>query len=379
MAAPTVATAPVVNFGTLSISDLLRVNNTAVIDFGRQDVFRVIREFFAASNQIVNEQLALFSERTTERAVGVGAPVTTVVTFTDEFGVPDALKVSGAAQMGFPLQKHTLSRQWTYQWMRKHTPQEMAAQAQAAAVADVLGVQYSLRKAIFQPVNYNHVDRLYDYMVLFVKAFANADGFPIPASPNGQVFNPNTHTHYMGTVNTFPSPDDLVALTRNVREHYSTGRLVLFVEEAFGDYMNNNRLTTYTDFVPLIYPDINYATTQTFARATIEPNNAANRQIGLFQGAEVWVKPWIPANTAFAFMQGARKPVAMRIPNDMGGDNGDFRAIFDDDQYPNECEVLEREYGFGVQDRVSGAVMSYGGGTPSATYTTPAINPPAFG
>jgi hypothetical protein len=362
---------PSASFGTLSISDLLAVNSTSIIDFGREDVFRIIREYLAAVNQIVNDQLAMFTTRTTERAIGVGGPTAVVAQFTDEFGVADAQKVSGAAVLGLPLRKHQVTRQWTYQWMRKHTPQEMAAQTQAAAIADLQKVQYSIRKAFFAPTNFTSIDRLRDNMPLPVKALANADGFPIPPSPSGLVFDPTTHTHYLGTANAQPSGADLDALVRNVTEHYTTGTGYLFLPLAVGDYMLSNQ-ASYPGFAQLMYTDQKYAITGTFGTgANLEPFNNTNRQIGVYRGMEIWVKPWMPTTVVLAFVSGDMKPLAMRVPADLGGDNGDFRAIWDDDQYPTMCEVMEREYGIAVRNRVSAAVLSFGGA--DTTYVMPTI------
>jgi hypothetical protein len=358
------------SYGTLSISDLLAVNNTTIIDFGRQDVFAVIREYFAAVNAMVNEQLDMFCDRTTERAVGLGGPAAMTAHYTDEFGVDDAQKLAGPSILGIPLRKHQISLQWTGMWMRKHTPAEMAAQAQAAAIADAQKVQSALRTAIFTPTNSNFTDRLVDNMTIPVKAFANADGFPIPPSPNGDVFNAATHSHYLGTTNAQPTPGDIAALLLNVTEHRASGKLYLFVSQATGSYIMANRVATYTEFATAIFDEQIYATTITTARVPMNAINQANRMIGLYQGAEVWVKPWVPAGVIWAFIDGPIKPLAMRVPADLGGDNGDFRPIFNDEDLPLQCEVMEREYGFAPRNRTAAAVLSFAG--PDLNYVMPA-------
>lgn len=358
------------SYGTLSISDLLAVNNTAIIDFGRQEVFEVIRAYFGEISAIVNEQLGLFCERTVERAVGVAGPTNMVAQYTDEYGVADAQKIAGPSIMGFPLRKHQVALQWTYQWMRKHTPQEMAAQAQEAALADMLNVQSALRTALFTPTNVTFTDVLRDYMAIPVKALANADGFPIPPSPNGATFNPSTHTHYLGTSNATPTPSDIAALLTNVFEHQAGGRAYLYIPQAVGDTIIAGRASTYTEFAMLPFGSETYATTLTLGKGDLNPINQANRQIGWYKGAEVWVKPWVPTTVIWAFITGAGKlPLAMRVPSDLGGDNGDFRPVFNDEEFPVQCEIMEREFGFGVQNRISSAVLSFGGS--DATFVQP--------
>lgn len=359
--------------GTLSISDLLAVNNTAIVDFGRADVLKAIALYLSMVNKVVNEQLDMFSSRTIQRAIGVGTPDQLVVSMVDEFGVADAQKISGVAQIGWPLRKHQINRQWTYAWMRKHTPADLARQAQGAAIADLNMVQYWLRKAIFGPTNATFTDNLVDNMSVFVKAFANADGFPIPAAPNGTLFNAATHTHYVGSANALPSDAELSILLANVTEHFSSGAAFLFVTQALGDALIAGAGSTYPNFVKRTYADQTKPIGSTFELdgGGLDVFNPTNRQIGVFKGANVWVKPWCPPLAVWAWIMTQEKPLAFRIPTDAGGDNGDFRPIFDDDYIPLVCESMEREYGLGVQNRVAGAVLSYAGA--DTTYVMPAI------
>lgn len=365
------ATPPSGGYGNLSIADLLAVNNTAVIDFGREPVFATIKAYYAETNAVLTEQLEMFTEKTTDRARGVGGPATITAKYTDEWGVDDSQKISGAAQLGFPLRKSQVVRGWTNQWMRKHTPADLANQAIGASQADVTKVQAAIRRAVFYPLNTVFVDNLVDYMSVYVKAFANADGFPIPATPSGVLINAATHNHYAGTTNVWPSVPDLDALINNVTEHTSGGKLYLFVPMSLGNYMYANRTAIYTDFSPLTYPNVIYGANLTVGDGVFNVDNPNNRRIGIYKGAEVWVKPWVPDLVTFSFVAGTQKPIAWRVPADLGGDNGDFRPVFDDEEFPLACEILEREFGFGVQNRVGGALLSYAG--PDTNYVTPAV------
>lgn len=368
------AAPPYAASGTLGLADLLRVNNTPVIDFGEERVFLSIANYLREYSALVNENLDTFTFRTTKRVRGVGAPVLLQPTFTDEYGVPDVKKVAGAGQLGFPLIKHTFAMQWTYQWMRQHTPADMAMQAQAAANGDMKALQGKLASAIFSPTNYTFTDTLVDLMPVYVKAFCNADGFPIPASPSGLTFDATVHTHYTAVNSTWPAVADIDALLNNVSEHYTSGKLVMYVPMSFGNYLYSNRAATYTDFAPLTYTDQSYAVTLTLGIGTLNPFNAQNRQIGVYKGAAVWVKPWVPDGYIFLANNGSEaetKPIAMRVPLGLGGDNGDFRPIFKSAGFPTSVEILERQYGFGVNDRTAGAVLQFNGG--STTYGAPTL------
>ena len=366
------AQTPYVSYGTLSLNDLLRVNNTSVIDFGRFDVFKAIEAFFDAYNKQVNGQLDLLVYRTTERAIGVGGPVYKVATMVDEFGAGLPQKAGGAGQMGFPLRAWQVTQQWTSLWMAEHTPAEMAKEVVSAASADSKMLQYWIRQALFSPLNYIFTDVRRDFMSLWVKALANADGFPIPPSPNGVLFNASTHTHYMGTTNAYPSNTDLGAMADNLREHYVSGTQYVFVTQDFGTALLNGAGTTYADFVKLQYQDQQYSINLTLARGPLEPINQASRQIGVFRGAQVWVKPWVPQGVVLTFMSGPdTKPLAMRVPDSLAANRGDFRPIWNDIEYPTECTINQRECGLGISDRVSAVALSYNGS--DTNYHAPAI------
>lgn len=375
------------SYGTLSISDLLRVNNTSIIDFGIQNVYGPIRAYLAAYNALLADQLGTLAQKTVERVKGTGGPVSMIATYTDEGGLPDAQKIGNPSIMGYPLRKHTVTVQWTAQWMMNATPAEAAAQAIAARVADLQKVQFALRKAIFTPTNTTFTDILRDNMPIPVKAFANADGYPIPPAPNGFVFNPSTHTHYMGTTGTGGTTlvaADVDALLANVLEHVNGGQLYLYVSQDVESTMNAGRFATPSTFPlysPKAYVEQILPTNQGFFNeGQLAQSQPFNRITGRYRDAIVYVKPWMPFGTLFAFVAGDEKPVAFRIRatldgqgrynTDMtGGDNGDFRMVLQNIDVPLTCQIWEREYGFGVQNRVAAATMAVG----SSTYTMPNI------
>jgi hypothetical protein len=104
---------------------------------------------------------------------------------------------------------------------------------------------------------------------------------------------------------------------------------------------------------------------------TLDFVNTGNRIIGYYNGRPVRVKPWMPTTAWFVTGtgNGVRKPIAWRIPDDLGGDNGNLRVVFDDYQRPNYIRMMEREFGFAPANRVAAAIMSYGGS--DTTYVQP--------
>ena len=374
------------SYGTLSISDLKRANNTSIIDFGVQRVFQPIRDLLVAYNKNLAEQLSIFVEKTTQRTVGTGGAASMKAVYTDEYGVSDVQKIAGPSVMGFPLRKHEVALQWTESWFKNHTPEELAVQAEGAAQADMQNLQTALRKAIFTPVNTNFTDVLRDRMTIPVKAFANGDGYPIPPSPNGFVFNPSTHTHYMGTTGgtagSAIQAADIDALLFNVLEHVNGGQILLYVPQDVEATMSQLQAAgTLPKYAKIVYNRQISPITVLHTDGFLQEAMPFNRITGTYGDAQVIVKPWLPAGCLLAFMSGPNtmKPIAMRVPASLdtagrfidqyGGTDGEFIMSHQWQDHPFSGQVWQREFGFGPMNRVAGAIMSIG----STSYTMPNI------
>src|SRR6266571_2505179 len=84
--------------------------------------------------------------------------------------------------------------------------------------------------------------------------------------------------------------------------------------------------------------------------------------------AEVWIKPWIPANYVVAVLVGSpQKALAMRTR--MAG-GGQLNLEFENEIWPLRSKGYSREFGFGVWNRVAAACLL----TNNATYSAPATN-----
>jgi hypothetical protein len=93
-----------------------------------------------------------------------------------------------------------------------------------------------------------------------------------------------------------------------------------------------------------------------------------NRAIGIFGAAEVWVKPWIPANYLLVTDVGSNaKPLVLRNPvNSPVGLH--FEAAIE--TFPLRAEYSEHQFGFGAWNRLNGAVLQFNNGTYSAPTLT---------
>jgi hypothetical protein len=304
---------------------------------------------------------ASIAETTTDRQRRYGGGPDMTMDEVDEFGRGDAQKIAAGVTVGFPLRLFDVSVQWTRKYMQNASVAELAAQFEAAQVAHRQRLQREIKRAIFTATNSTFVDRLVDNVSLAVKAAVNADSAAIPTGPNGETFTASTHTHYLARVSTLAA-SDITAVLETVIEHHNTGQAMLYInraqEAAIRGFTSN--FSAYTDV--RVIP----ASTAQVANGPLIQTNLYNRAIGIFDGAEVWVKPWVPANYMVAFVMGAPKPLALRERNP--GSSG-LQIAADDEAYPLRARTLEAEFGVGVWTRTNLAVL-YVGGT---SYVTPTI------
>jgi hypothetical protein len=340
-------------FGTLSLSDLLVVTQPSIIEFGEDKVFEAIQLQLQAHEALMQEKMQQHAEVTTDRRRRYGGPDSMQMEDVDEAGIVDTQKVTAGSTVEFPLRRKQVAIQWTRDYMETHTPAELAAQYQAAEDADVRTFDLSLRQAIFRPTNYVFNDRFVDKVDLNIKAFVNADGAPLPVSPNGATFDASSHTHYLASATLTEAAVDAVLET--VVEHYANGQAMLYINRA-----QETAIRALPKFTPYLDARIIPGANTTTAQGSLDPNQLYNRAIGLYNGAEVWVKPWIPAGYLFAWMRGAPKPLVVRIRN---AQRGAYRIVSDMESFPLRAQTMEREYGVGVWNRTNGAILYIGGGT----------------
>jgi len=349
-------------YGTLSSFDTLATSQQSVAEFGEDRAFEAIEAQRLAHNEIVMEQMAELVERTTDRQRRYGGGDAMSMDEVDEFGTADAQKVTAGVTVGFPLRLFQVTVQWTRKFMQNSTAAELAAQFTAAQDAHYKRITREIKRAIFTPTNSTFTDRLVDGVSLALKAFVNADGAAIPPGPNGETFNGATHTHYLARAGGSLAASDVVSAVETVVEHHAAGGVRLYInraQEAAIRAMTAN-FTAYVD--ARIVP----GSGTTVARGALSQLNLYDRAIGIFDSAEVWVKPWIPANYIFVWVAGAPKPLVFRERTPGGGG---LQIAADDEAHPLRARVLEAEFGVGVWNRTNGSAL-YGGDT---TYAAPTI------
>lgn len=348
-------------YGTNSVLDTLAASQQTIAAYGEDRAFDQIEIARQAHNANMQDMVSKFVETTTDRQRRYGGVDDMVMDQVDEFGRGDAQKITTGVTVGFPLRLYDLSVQWTRKYMQNATTAELANQFTAAQTAHVKAIQREVKRAIFTPTNTTFVDTLVDNVSLSVKAFVNADSASIPNGPNGESFDGATHTHYAARVGTLAASDITSAL-ETVIEHHNQGQAMLFINRA-----QEASIRTFTsNFTPYLDARIVPGSATTTAQGNLVPTNLYNRAIGIFDGAEVWVKPWMPASYMFIYVDGAPKPLVMR--ERVAGGSG-LQIAAEDEAYPLRARTLEAEFGVGVYTRTNGAVL-YTGGT---SYVTPTI------
>lgn len=348
-------------YGTLSTLDTLASIRQSVVQFGEDTAWVSIQAALDAHNRQVQDMLGTLVEQTTDTRRAYGTSDAGVMDEMDQWGLPDAQKITAGVTVDFPLRRYGASKQWTRQWMMSNTVAQLAAEIAALMDSDRLNFQKQVKRAIFLPTNTSFVDKLGNpaNITLNVKAFVNNDGAGLPVGPNGEVFA-TSHTHYLGSATLTAAA--VASLVLTVQEHYNSGTPKLYISQT-----DEAAFRALTGFVAYLDPRLTINANANQAMQRVDLSNLYDRAIGLFGAAEVWIKPWAIANYIFAFIDGQPAPLAERVPTFPG--LSDLAPTFDDERYPLRARSWERQFGIGVWNRTNGAVLNFS----NASYTAPSI------
>ena len=216
-----------------------------------------------------------------------------------------------------------------------------------------------LRRVLFTNTNTaSYLDRLQTKLTYTLRALLNADGQPIPMSPNGTTFDGSTHTHYLASA-TYTAAA-LQALIDTVVEHGVDGKIVVYIAKA-----DETTVRNLAGFSPYLDARVTVIGASQVGNQSLDVANPDNRAIGVFGGAEVWVKPYIPQYYAACLdLGGARKPLAVRARNgSLTTGSGSFRLINEHGHEPLHAQHLGREFGIAAFAREKAAVSRMNNGT----------------
>jgi hypothetical protein len=379
-----------VAYGTLTVSDSLqslRIASGTVASFGEDRVWQAVNAAAVAHNRILADMLLPFVESTVKRLGRYGGVDSIEMEEVDEVGIAQPQKVTASEYQGLPIRAYAAALQWTRDYFKVATTEEFAANVTAIFTGDIRRIVREIKRAIFYASSYNFTDRMIDKAVLPVKALANADGFSLPVGPNAENFNAFTHTHYLaatvawnGGATAGQMTADVTALILTVVEHYDGGDAIVYANVA-----QEAAIRTMTGFVPYVDSRIQQALTVNRSDTPLDIHSVYNRAIGVFYGAEVWIKPWVPSGYMFAYLSGKPKPLRMRMRGTgpegdqgkansiMGGQqgigSGDLELVYENEQYPLRARQWKREFGIAPWNRTNGAVLDCN----HTSYTTPTI------
>lgn len=362
-------------YGTNAVFADLAVFPYPVADFGVDQAFDAIESLYQDLDRLVREQMSTFVDTTSLQFMIAAAPDTMSSQELDEFGTPNPQKIVAGQQIGFPLRKYGAAWQATFTAMQVMTGKELAAQATAAGYANLNRIQQRIRNALYSPTNYLFYDRLMDRRMQYqlpVKALANADGFPIPIGPNGEIFDPNVHNHLMATVGASKAQSDYDLLITNVMEHHRAGMPMLGINQADEAFVRGFILANGLGaFAPDVDVRVIQPLTQIYTTTGLDITNLYDRRIGLYRGVQIWVKPWAIAGYPVCWQEGTDdKPLMLRErrPGSFG-----LKLAFEGVGHPLHAKVWENEFDISVFNRIGAAVLD---STHQTTYVAPAIPAP---
>lgn len=352
-------------FGTLSTLDDLQDNPQTVAQFGEETLASRVAQALAIHNAAMQEMISDFAIVTARYQFPYGISDDMAMQELDQFGSPDVQKTTAGGALGLPLRFYGIAVQWNRHYILNTAVGDLLRRFDSAAAADLRNVILQIRRALFKPTNtLGYPDVLMTRLPLDIRALLNADGMAIPPGPNAEVFNAGTHTHYLANA-TFTEAY-LSSLVDTVVEHGVSGGIAIYIARAQEAAV---RAMT-ASFTPYVDTRINPAVTDRTAVGMFDVNNPTDRAIGIFNGAEVSVKPWIPANYQSIFDRGAGtdKALAIRTRSGSFAGEGGFGTLYEADGFPLRARALGREFGVGVVGRHKAAVGFSGG----ASYAMPA-------
>lgn len=350
--------------GSYDISTLLATRFPSAAEYGLDTILRVLQADVAAHNAAVTTMLAELCDVTTDRQRKYGTSINGEMVEVDEYGRAPTQRPLAGATVGFPLKLFQYPVGWTEKWLQTHTPADMAQATLGAESAHLRAIQREIKRAIYLSSNYTASDHLVDNVDLAVKRLVNADGAEIPNGPNGETFDGSTHTHY--NYNASLTAAAIRATINDVIEHGHGSNVKLAI--AIADEAAVRALSGFS-----AYLDPRLATpggaTSGVPESRLDISRLDNRAIGIFEGAEVWVKPWAIASYPFAWDAGSpNKPLVFR-QREQAVLQG-LRLAASNSAFPLVANYYEAEYGIGVWTRTNGAVLYSAG----AAYADPTIS-----
>lgn len=346
--------------GTMSIADLRAARFQSVAAFGSNTISEVFQADLEVHRAIVADLLGPLVDFTSDRQRIYGTSDRGAMVETDEYGRAPTQKVTGGVTVAFPLRNYAFPVGWTRKYLKNAKVGELLDQYTGAKKAHALQVARQIKRAMYLSANYTWRDMHVDNVDLAVKRFLNADSAAIPDGPNGEQYDGTTHTHYDAIASITAA--SLTAAIRDVVEHGNGGTVHVCINIA-----DEATIRALTGFTAYIDPRLSLNANAREATKRLDITRLDNRAIGIFDSAEVWLKPWAIQNYALTFdSTSPNKPLVIRTRD---GKAPTLEITAEIDTFPLQAQYMESEFGVAVWNRTNGGVLYFGGGS----YTDPTI------
>jgi hypothetical protein len=342
-------------YGAYQLADLLAVRNASAIDFGLDNILPTIQFEVDYANQRVNEMLADLCQPFYVQAATWGGGGTVEMEDMDEHGNPMPSHSAPGITAHFPIVLKKQALGWNSEYFRRAKVSEVAEKFLECRKGYFAALTKAMRRALYGYGNgvtseYSFVDRLTNGVTLTVKSLCNGGVTvgTIPDSPAGVAFaNTHCHLNFDDTVDASAYQD----VINHVVQHGNTKGLKCIIHRD-----NLAELATLTTiFKPLDSALISYmGSTSTIKK--MDFSDYENMEVGYLSGdIPVYVKPWAVAEYIVVVATGmSEKLLGYRQPADEALRGWRLQATFDD--HPLHAEYASAEFGFGVFNRVMGAI-----------------------
>ncbi len=335
--------------------------------FGEQKAYEEIQKHLNAYEAQLTELRSEFSRTTDEFSDIYGGIEEIEIVRGNEFSDPDAVKIGAGITVGFRLDKFEVAQQFTRRSFQTMTLAKLRAQVLAIMTANVKKERYQIQNAIFTATNEaNYVDVLTEKRRTFdVYSFLNADGRPVPVSPVGGQFDPDTHTHFCSATELTEAV--IRETIQNVAEHNTSGEVALYIPRQMDSLVRAMTASgafnprRHEDVIPVMPTASGISMYAGFVNEVLDRKNIYSRELGSFEGYPVRVRPWVPDQYILAMDTGdtGTKPLVYRTL--AGGLYSELGLRFEDESYPLRSKVWDRYGDYSVHQRHMGAVTYISG------------------
>lgn len=344
--------------GTFSMQDLLNMRNVPVSQVDPQAIANALQQDNASHQRVLNGLLDDLVERTTDFAGST--PITNVndeMIQVSEDGAVQTRKSEAGGMQNYPLDKFQHGQGFTLDYMIRRSPADLAREQAEVQRTHINTVHRRILRALFLNTSRTVRDVFGRgaNLTLTVKPLANGDGDVVATGPNGETFDPMTHSHFM----TAPAITDsaVKAAVDNVAEHGEGGSIRLWISRAdeatvrqLGDFR------PYIDQRTLPAMIVAGGGTQMVGTQPLNVSNPGNRAIGVYGPAEVWVKPYMPAGYLLPIrVGGTAKALRMRV-SELAQLQG-LRLEGGSVMHPLESKYWADYFGLAAHDRTAAAVL----------------------